>query len=759
LEGRSVPTDGSALNNNDREGVQCDFCHKLIIPSPLETNPFPNDPNYTADTYPQDQSYLSILTDIPPASANGMYVADASNAKRGPFFDAAARHKMYYSPFHSESDICGTCHDVSNPAFTKDESGEYMPNDWDTPAPDFRTETLFPVERTYSEWLMSEYNTSSNGVYAPQFGGNKEYVSSCQDCHMRDVTGVGCNKKGAPVRSDMPLHDLTGGNTFIPILIDAVFPGETNPAALNDGIQRATEMLQKAASLTLNVVPNNGGNIATVTVTNETGHKLPSGYPEGRRIWLNLRAVNNDQIVYESGFYDNASGVLYHGQTDPGVPIPDYVDPEVKIYEIKPGISAALAAELGLPAGPSFHFVLNNQIYKDNRIPPRGFTNGNFEAIQSPPVNYTYADGQYWDETVYTIPEGASRIEVTLYYQTTSREYVEFLRDENVTNDWGQTFYDLWDSNGKSAPVAMNSATFEILTTQPPVADFKGEPLSGAPPLEVNFTDLSTNTPTSWSWDFGDGGTSTIRHPEHTYSADGTYTVSLTATNSFGSDTETKTDYISVTTQAPTYVHAANISVTIIKAGGPNRIGQATITVQNQNDQPVSGAEVIGFFNAPNTSIKNGTTDASGIAIINSDKTKNPPADWCFEVTNISKSGVTYDPSHPNAVTNGCSSAGAARSLSYLSRSIMADEYTLEQNHPNPFNPSTEIRFTLPSAEHVTLTIYDLRGKEVAIIVNRHLDRGQYSYIWNAGNAASGIYMYRLVSRLGVLTGKMMLMK
>jgi hypothetical protein len=413
LEGRSIPTDGSALNNNDREGVQCDFCHKLLMPSPLGVNPFPGDPNYTADTYPQDQTYLATLSHIPGSSSNGMYVADASNAKRGPFFDAAARHKMFYSPFHSESNICGTCHDVSNPAFTKDGNGGYMPNDWNTPAPDFDPYSMFPVERTYSEWLMSEYNTPL-GVLAPQFGGNKQYVSTCQDCHMRDVTGVGCNKKGAPVRSDLPLHDLTGGNTFIPTLIDAVFPGETDPAALNAGIQRAREMLQKAASLDLNVVPNSNGYLATVRVTNETGHKLPSGYPEGRRIWLNLKVYDGaNGLIKESGAYDFATADLTH-------------DAEAKIYEIKPGISADLAPAVGLPAGPSFHFVLNNQIFKDNRIPPRGYDYSNFLTIQSPPVTdgnpdpQMYGPGQNWDETEYQIPAQAARVEVILYYQTTS---------------------------------------------------------------------------------------------------------------------------------------------------------------------------------------------------------------------------------------------------------------------------------------------------------------------------------------------------
>jgi hypothetical protein len=65
LEGRSVPTDGSALNNNDREGVQCDFCHKMVAPSLVGENPYPDDPVYTADTYPWDQGYLQTLSNIP----------------------------------------------------------------------------------------------------------------------------------------------------------------------------------------------------------------------------------------------------------------------------------------------------------------------------------------------------------------------------------------------------------------------------------------------------------------------------------------------------------------------------------------------------------------------------------------------------------------------------------------------------------------------------------------------------------------------
>lgn len=80
-----------------------------------------------------------------------------------------------------------------------------------------------------------------------------------------------------------------------------------------------------------------------------------------------------------------------------------------------------------------------------------------------------------------------------------------------------------------------------------PTANFSGTPLSGVAPLNVQFTDTSTGTPTSWSWNFGDGTTSTARNPLHTFGDAGTYTVSLTVTNSKGSDAETKTGYVTVT--------------------------------------------------------------------------------------------------------------------------------------------------------------------------------------------------------------------
>lgn len=81
-------------------------------------------------------------------------------------------------------------------------------------------------------------------------------------------------------------------------------------------------------------------------------------------------------------------------------------------------------------------------------------------------------------------------------------------------------------------------------------AEFIGAPTSGLEPLVVQFTDQSTDTVAAWLWDFGDGQTSDEQNPSHTYQSTGSYTVSLTVTGPAGSDTKTKTDYITVTAGA-----------------------------------------------------------------------------------------------------------------------------------------------------------------------------------------------------------------
>ena len=95
-------------------------------------------------------------------------------------------------------------------------------------------------------------------------------------------------------------------------------------------------------------------------------------------------------------------------------------------------------------------------------------------------------------------------------------------------------------------PGGSSSKQLQIpVTISPPVADFTATPTSGTAPLTVQFTDASTGA-TSWSWAFGDGGTSTSQNPSHMYTSAGTYDVTLTASNAEGSSTLTKSQYISV---------------------------------------------------------------------------------------------------------------------------------------------------------------------------------------------------------------------
>jgi hypothetical protein len=177
-------------------------------------------------------------------------------------------------------------------------------------------------------------------------------------------------------------------------------------------------------------------------------------------MWVNVRFLDAaGAVVAEHGGYDHAEARIT------GLP--------TKVYEAKHGTDEAIEAATGVPAGENFHLALANVKYKDNRIPPRGFTNAAFTADGCPPVGYDYADGQYWDETLFAIPAAARQAVVTVYFQTTSREYIEFLRDENRTNNAGTIAYNLWQMFGKSAPVDMDTAAIALTPGRP--ADLNGD--------------------------------------------------------------------------------------------------------------------------------------------------------------------------------------------------------------------------------------------------------------------------------------------
>ena len=95
-----------------------------------------------------------------------------------------------------------------------------------------------------------------------------------------------------------------------------------------------------------------------------------------------------------------------------------------------------------------------------------------------------------------------------------------------------------------------------------------------------------------------------------------------------------------------------------------------------------------------------------------------------------------------------------------VSGEMIPTVYALEQNYPNPFNPSTKIEFSIPEdVNNVTLTIYNTLGQKVAELVNSKMEAGKYSYVWNASDVSTGLYIYELRTDKFVSVKKMMFLK
>ena len=100
----------------------------------------------------------------------------------------------------------------------------------------------------------------------------------------------------------------------------------------------------------------------------------------------------------------------------------------------------------------------------------------------------------------------------------------------------------------------------------------------------------------------------------------------------------------------------------------------------------------------------------------------------------------------------------------FILQYTLPTEYKLEQNFPNPFNPATKIRYSIPSnvnreISNVILKVYDVLGNEVTTLVNEQKEPGYYEVDFNASQFASGVFIYRLQSGSYVSSKKMMMLK
>lgn len=98
-------------------------------------------------------------------------------------------------------------------------------------------------------------------------------------------------------------------------------------------------------------------------------------------------------------------------------------------------------------------------------------------------------------------------------------------------------------------------------------------------------------------------------------------------------------------------------------------------------------------------------------------------------------------------------------SVEQIENDLLPTEFRLEQNYPNPFNPSTTIQFSVPQASNVTIRIYDILGREVAMLIDEEYQPGQYKVIFEAGQLASGLYVYRILAGDFNESKKLMLLK
>jgi hypothetical protein len=451
-------------------------------------------------------------------NTSGQYFVSPNSQKRASFADADARHQMLYSRYHKSKYFCGTCHDVSNPALANMGLSGLEDVTGDLISEQYSAGRYFHVERTFSEFMLSAYGgpggADTNPEFQAQGAPDITHAAKCQDCHMRDIEGTAANKRGAVFRpsgstehpnSGVPLHDLTGGNAWVSYILASLDPngpvydpvnaallddpgaltldlsaGQTpkvNGAALKAGSDRAKQQLLLAATIQ-NLSYDDSTGVLSFRIKNNTGHKLISGFPEGRRMFVNIQAFDaENHLIYEVNPYDYTVGTLKGMPgTSPLGSNEQYVDSLV--YEVHP--SSSLTGE-----DHTFHFVLADGRSKDNRIPPKGFNIAAAAERKSEPVNPVthasdpsyFTDAEYaggYDDQSLAIAPNAVVVEVNLYYQGTSREYVRFLRDEIngtggtltgegkggdpaylIQNDpfftqlkaWGDTIWTLWKHN------------------------------------------------------------------------------------------------------------------------------------------------------------------------------------------------------------------------------------------------------------------------------------------------------------------------
>jgi hypothetical protein len=400
----NVTPDGAALYGPDLEGITCEACHRSIVP---------------------DGGV--------PLLGNAQLTWEYGNDKYGPYENISSpAHEGSPSSFTGSSELCGQCHQVQNPI------GPWRSADGGILAANF------PLDTTYEEWKQSGFARD------PKDAG----FMSCADCHMArfnpDGGGFLVGKLG-PERLAPRRHILVGGNLWGLKAVQAANPNLAQWAeqfAETEALVKQTLAAAAKVELVLPTVPVTASvTKVKVKVKNLTGHKLPSGYADGRRVVVQLKL----------------DGVPVRGIFDGGALVDEA---QARVYEI-------LHGKVGV--GPEEHLALHDTVVKDSRIPPRGFVATNatrpygVDWFDLPDGGFSNEDSVDLDvQLPDTATDGQSlQIEAVLLFQATTPHYVQFLAQENRTDDAGRVLLDAWRATGEGAPVELSRASGSITVSRP----------------------------------------------------------------------------------------------------------------------------------------------------------------------------------------------------------------------------------------------------------------------------------------------------
>jgi PKD repeat protein len=298
------------------------------------------------------------------------------------------------------------------------------------------------------------------------------------------------------------------------------------------------------------------------------------------------------------------------------------------------------------------------------------------------------------------------------------------------------------------------------VTTTPPVASFTATPDNGDALLQVAFDASASYDPdlgggiVSYEWDFGDGNSGNGVTASHTYQAAGAYTATLTVTD-VAHATDDATTTITVTSSGGADIFVDQQSITRVTLPG-NRTAAQSVMVIKDNFSGVQDALVYASYTGPTSGTVSGTTDASGSVTLETASTKKDlNLNWCFTITDIQKSGYTFN----DQIGQPYLCEGSPKRGNLLPASCL-----LHPAFPNPFGSGsvsgaavTQVHYELRETSHVSLRVYDALGREVAKLFEGERVAGSYVALLRAGKLPSGTYFIRLIAPQEMQTARVVL--